>query len=155
MAWCKIDVTSLLRHWSYVSFALSHQNDVQGLIVDPEESILPSRTNRILSQSIPWALQWRHNGCDSVSNHQRLDCLLKRLSGRRSKKHQSSASLAFVRGFHRWPVNSPHKGPVTRKMVPFNDVTMALHNCSAEFTVRKKTFEGTIRISVSSIKIVM
>ena len=34
----------------------------------------------------------------------------------RSKKHQSSASLAFFREIHRWPVNSPHKGPVTRKM---------------------------------------
>ena len=33
------------------------------------------------------------------------------------RKHQSSASLAFVRGFHRCPVNSPHKGPVTRKIV--------------------------------------
>ena len=34
------------------------------------------------------------------------------------RKHQSSASLAFVWGIHRdrWPVNSPHKGPVTRKM---------------------------------------
>ena len=40
------------------------------------------------------------------------------------KKHQSSASLAFVRGIHRWPVNSPHKGPVTRKMFPFDDVIM-------------------------------
>ena len=37
------------------------------------------------------------------------------------RKHQSSASLAFVRGIHRWPVNSPHKGPVTRKMFPFDD----------------------------------
>ena len=36
-------------------------------------------------------------------------------------KHQSSASLAFVRGIHRGPVNSPHKGPVTRKMFPFDD----------------------------------
>ena len=45
-------------------------------------------------------------------------------SRRRSKKHQSSASLAFVRGIHRWPVNSPHKGPVTRKMFPFDDVIM-------------------------------
>ena len=35
-------------------------------------------------------------------------------------KHQSSASLAFVRGIHQRPVNSPHKGPVTRKMVPFD-----------------------------------
>ena len=32
------------------------------------------------------------------------------------RKHQSSASLAFVRGIHRWPVNSPHKWPVMRKM---------------------------------------
>ena len=40
-------------------------------------------------------------------------------------KHQSSASLAFVWGNHRWPVNSPHKGPVTRKMFPFDDVIMA------------------------------
>ena len=31
-------------------------------------------------------------------------------------KHQSSAWLAFGRGIHRWPVNSPHKGPVTRKI---------------------------------------
>ena len=38
------------------------------------------------------------------------------------RKHQSSVSLAFVRGIHRWPVNSPHKGPLTRKMVPFDDV---------------------------------
>ena len=34
------------------------------------------------------------------------------------RKHQSSASLAFVRGIHRGPVNSPHKWPVTRKMFP-------------------------------------
>ena len=37
-------------------------------------------------------------------------------SGADQRKHQSSASLAFVREIHRWPVNSPHKGPVTRKM---------------------------------------
>ena len=40
-------------------------------------------------------------------------------------KHQSSASLAFVWGIHRGPVNSPHKWPVTRKMFPFDDVIMA------------------------------
>ena len=37
-------------------------------------------------------------------------------SGADQRKHQSSASLAFVRRIHRWPVNSPHNGPVTRKM---------------------------------------
>ena len=40
------------------------------------------------------------------------------------RKHQSSASLAFVRGIHRGPVNSPHKWPVTRKIFPFDDVIM-------------------------------
>ena len=40
------------------------------------------------------------------------------------RKHKSSASLAFVRGIHRWPVDSHHKGPVTRKMFPFDDVIM-------------------------------
>ena len=40
------------------------------------------------------------------------------------RKHQSSASLAFVRGIHRGPVNSPHKWPVTWKMFPFDDVIM-------------------------------
>ena len=45
-------------------------------------------------------------------------------SGADQRKHQSSASLAFVRGIHRWPLNSPHKGPGTRKMVPFDDVIM-------------------------------
>ena len=45
------------------------------------------------------------------------------------RKHQNSASLAFVRGIHRSPVNSPHKWPVTRKMFPFDDVIMPF--CSA------------------------
>ena len=40
------------------------------------------------------------------------------------RKHQSSASLAFVRGIHRVSVNSPHKWPVTGKMFPFEDVIM-------------------------------
>ena len=44
------------------------------------------------------------------------------------RKHQSSVSLAFVRGIHRWPVNSPHKWPVTRKMLPFDDVIMDIFN---------------------------
>ena len=43
-------------------------------------------------------------------------------SGADSRKHQSSASLAFVGGINRWAVNSPHKWPVTRKMFPFDDV---------------------------------
>ena len=44
--------------------------------------------------------------------------------GADQRKHQWSALLAFVRGIRRWPVNSPHKWPVTRKMFPFDDVIM-------------------------------
>ena len=54
-------------------------------------------------------------------------------SRRRSKEYQSSASLAFVRGTHRWPVNSSHKGPVTRKMFPFDDVTKGRPACFVVF----------------------
>ena len=67
------------------------------------------------------SIQWGHNEHDGVSNHQRLDCLLSRL--------------------FRWPVNSPHKGPVTRKMFPFGDVimlynplrTLKRHNINSEY----------------------
>ena len=45
-------------------------------------------------------------------------------SGRDQRKHQSSASLAFVLGIHRWLVNSPHKGPVMRKIFPFDGAIM-------------------------------
>ena len=44
------------------------------------------------------------------------------------RKHQSSASLAFVREIRRGPVNSPHKWPVTRKMFPFDGVIMMCLN---------------------------
>ena len=47
-------------------------------------------------------------------------------SGTDQIKHQSSASLAFVRGIDRWPANSPHRRPVTRKMFPFDDVIMMI-----------------------------
>ena len=47
-------------------------------------------------------------------------------SGADQRRHQHSASLAFVRGIHRWPVDSAHKGPVTRKILPFDDVIMSV-----------------------------
>ena len=54
-------------------------------------------------------------------------------SGPDQRKHRSSASLAFVRGIHRWPVNSPYKWPVTRKMFPFDDVIMnPCHSCRTQ-----------------------
>ena len=45
-------------------------------------------------------------------------------SGADQRKHQSSASVAFMREIHWWSVTSPHKGPVTQKIFPFDDVIM-------------------------------
>ena len=53
-------------------------------------------------------------------------------SGADQWKHPSSASPAFVRGIHRWPVNSPRKWPVTRKMFPFDDVIMSFFTGQVE-----------------------
>ena len=50
-------------------------------------------------------------------------------SGADQREHQSSTSLAFVRGIHQQLVNSPHKEPVTRKIFPFDDVIMVPFSC--------------------------
>ena len=62
-------------------------------------------------------LQWRNDKRDGVPNHQHHACLPNRLFRRRSKKTSKFASLAFVRGIHRLPVISPHKGSVPRQML--------------------------------------
>ena len=84
--------------------------------------MIPAKSN---GELLIWlrSLQWRLNERDCASNNCHLDCLLNCLFRRRSI-HQSPATLAFVSGIHRWEENSPPKGPVTRKMFPFDDVTM-------------------------------
>ena len=72
------------------------------------------------------SLQWRHNDHDGVSNHQPHGCLLNRLFRRRSKKISKLRFTGLCAGNSPGPVNSPHKGPVTRKMCPFDDVIMLL-----------------------------
>ena len=61
------------------------------------------------------ALKWRHNQRDGVSNHRRLHWLLNCWFRWRSKK---ISKLRIT-----WPL-CPHKGSVTRKMFPFDDVTI-------------------------------
>ena len=70
------------------------------------------------------SLEWRHNGHDIVSNHQPYDCLLNRLFRHRSKKTSKFRVTGLCAVNSPRPVNSPHKGPVTRKMSPFDDVIM-------------------------------
>ena len=72
-------------------------------------------------------------------------------SGADQRKHQSSVSLAFVRGIHRWPVNFQHKGQVTRKIFPFDDVIMksgeldpvSISDTAAEVPVKFQSYHTT------------
>ena len=84
---------------------------------------------------VSWiTLQWRHNDHGGVSNHQSHGCLLNRLFRCRSKKTPKLrvTGLCAENSPDRWI--PPHKGPVTRKMVPFDDVIMKyLPLCSSPF----------------------
>ena len=83
-----------------------------------------ARPQPLVPISFSSPLHWRHDQRDGVYS---TVC-----SGADQGKYHSSASLAFLRGVHRWPVNSPHRGPVTRKMFPFDDVIMhRVGYCSA------------------------
>ena len=84
-------------------------------------------------------LWWRHNECDGVSNHRRLECLFSRLFRRRPKKTSKFRVTGLYEGNSPRPVNSPHKGPVTRKMFPFHDVIMicfmqGVEDCSYQWS---------------------
>ena len=67
-----------------------------------------------------YTLQWRHNEHDSVSNHQRFGCLLSRYQAQ--IKENINGGLCKENS----PVTGefPAKGPVTRKVFPFDDVIM-------------------------------
>ena len=70
------------------------------------------------------------------------------------RKHQSSATLAFVRGIDRWPVKSPHKGPVTRKVLPFDDVIMnhtILMIWSINYHIMRKVCSGEILLCTNHL----
>ena len=101
------------------------------------------------------SLQWCHNERDGVWNHQHLNCLLNRLFRCRPKK----TSMLCITGLcevnfwvwvwvwvwvwiHRWPVDSPHKGPITRKM--FDGVIMiTLYDGLAPFVISIKNCNPT------------
>ena len=74
-------------------------------------------------------LHWRHNDQDDVSNHHPHGCLLNRLFRRRSKKTSKLRVTGLCAGNSPGSVNSPHKGPVTRKIFPFDDIIVIFWCC--------------------------
>ena len=94
------------------------------------------------------ALRWRHNGRDSVSITSLTIVYSTVYSGADQSKHQSSASLAFVWGIHRGPVNSPHKWSVTRKMFPIDDVIMERDIFTSEIHANKACMDSVTQITL-------
>ena len=89
--------------------------------------------NTISSLLYPIAWRWTHY-CDVI-----MDVMASQITSLAivysnvhsdvdQRKHDSSASMAFVWGIHRRTVNSTHKWPVTRKIFPFDDVIMQVNN---------------------------
>ena len=73
-----------------------------------------------------FTLRWRHNECAGSFNHRCLHCLFNRLFTHRPKKTSKLRVTGLCEGNSPWPVNSPHKGPVTRDMFPFDLIFMSL-----------------------------
>ena len=72
-------------------------------------------------------------------------------SGADQRKHQSSASLALVRGIHGSPVNSPHKGPVTRKNFHFMTSSWSLLTWSMDFQWISNVFPALISSTIQAM----
>ena len=100
----------------YWSASFKHTPHCQELVWNEHlYEYLPSKNLSTLNNFINSTLQWvimsaMASQITGVSMVCSAVC-----SGADQRKHQSSVSLAFVGGIHRWPVNSPHKGPVRRK----------------------------------------
>ena len=117
-AWCApFILTSLWLITHTCVSGLSHHWFRYWLASLPGPNLLPNRYLRL-----PPALQWRHYERDGVSNHRRLDYLLNRLFRHRSKKISKLRVTGLCAGNS--PVTSPHKGSVTRKMLPSDNVIM-------------------------------
>ena len=68
----------------------------------------------------PWISPW----IKSISNELDITIHVIALQLFQAQIKESIKALPHWPGIHRSPVNFPHKGPVTRKMFPFDNVTM-------------------------------
>ena len=153
MTYCSTVVTAFLTHWSYHNLALRCAIAIK-LRTAVSERLHAGHANanphrRLVST---WPViddggNWKpipvnifvlfHD--DTIYIYQSCDNIpmYRVYSGADQRKHQSPASLAFMRGIHRWAVNSPHKVPVTRKIFPVGHVTMKSTIFNERFQIQR------------------
>ena len=97
-----ISVVALLPAWINLSWNIW----IKLIDTSPQQNTT-KRCVCIFSRCARYSLQWRHHERDGVSNHRHLGCLPSTVCSRADqRKHQSSLSLAFVRGIHRYATRS-------------------------------------------------
>ena len=116
-------ICSLKRNTIFSLILVSSGNNYPGLYQTSSDT-----TGLGQELTTPISLQWRHNERDGVSNHQPHDCLTNRLFIRRSKKTSKLRVTGLCEGNSPVTGEYPHKGTVTRKMFPFDDVIMLNSN---------------------------
>ena len=126
LSWLWRKLTALSRHrtvFKFIPIKTKQSNQIKAVFIPFEV--------HCLSQQI--TSQLRHNEHDGVSNYRRLDCCAAVFSGADQRKPQCSASQALCEGNHQWPIDSSRKGPVTRKMFPFDDVNVRMASKNVTF----------------------
>ena len=79
-------------------------------------------------------LRWRHNGARWRLKSPASPLLTQPFNQVQIKENiKAPRHCPLARGIHRWPVNSPHKWPVTQKMFPWDDVIMDEASCPLRF----------------------
>ena len=125
---CVFEIFPPATEWSYILRILNAIiADVLGIVRSP--GICSYDIDLIIQEHSSFSIKYYSDVIMSAMASQITGVLIvcsTVCSGADQRKHQSSASLAFMTGIRRWPVDSPHKGPVTRKMIPFDDVIMKM-----------------------------
>ena len=126
-------------HWHHMNIGTSKISS-NSTVRSTATNILTKKHQISTFTGLYEASLWRHNGRDGVWNYQPHDWLLNRSFRPRSKKTLQLRVTGLCAGNSPWPVNSPHKGPATRKMFPFDDVIMG--NPKGWGTPCGKCFDG-------------
>ena len=111
------DLKLCLRHFRVLQNILSYRTKLWRQWTHYSEVMMSAVTSQITGVSIVYSTV-----CSSADQ----------------RRHQSSASLAFMRGIHRWPLNSSHKGSVTLHIFSFDDVIMCTKCVRCSYDINTK-----------------
>ena len=108
-------------HWSYRGGCLyvpSGDRDVSVLFDQAWNTTVMRKDIHMCNLFSHCLLPFYYKDNNDVWNQRQLDCLFNSLISLMKRYSKVPHYWPFVRGMHRWPMHSPHKGPVMRKAFP-------------------------------------